>query len=189
MVFGFTSLVASAQTPSISIRGREFFLNLPTQMQLAIQKLNPKFTAWNSGDYTQNVRNEVIESKDPRRAPFALILDVNHDGIPDLILDGHDDQAAILMCVYSADKAFKAIEIRRDALFQPKSVDNYYDGKLDPGIPYFIWPPNKKAAASNRYTFSIGYPQAIDKDGNEGCDPSILDFKFTRGKFIERSAQ
>ena len=176
------------ESPSISITNNQFDLHLPKDMSKALKKLNNRFTAWKTTDYASYVRKEVLSSHDLRRAPFALVFDINRDGILDVVIDGHDDKSAILICIYSTPKGFTAVELINSELFSPKSIENYDDGKQDFGIPYFLWPPNLTADKPQPSTFSVAYPQPLDKFGKECGDASLIDYSFKNGSIVEETA-
>ena len=63
---------ARGEGPSIKYQGNEIILTLPTEMEAAVERCNPQFKTWESGDYTATVRDTVRCAANPKQAPFVF---------------------------------------------------------------------------------------------------------------------
>lgn len=146
------------------------------QMAAILKNCYPKFMVWRTQDYTSTVQQDAVRK---RRLPYALELDVNGDRKIDLILDGHDDQQNVLLCLLSKSYGYNGVVIRTGNLVDPKKLENSNDGKKEIGLNYYLW-PNKK-----RTGFTLAFPQQSDSEGNLLKDGAMIDYIFKNGAFHE----
>ena len=146
------------------------------QMEAALKTFNPKFVPWKTSDYTTTVQRDAVEHK--RRA-YALGLDLNGDQEEDLILDGHDDQHNILVCLLSSPNGYDVVVIREMDLPDPKKLENRNDGRNEIGLNYYLWPHK------NGKGFTLAYPQQSDSEGRLLRDGAMIDYTFVNGQFHE----
>jgi hypothetical protein len=178
-------LIQQNEQPIISYKDGNWELVIPKKMHSAIQKTCPKFILWKTSDYTDKILKSLIDDHDSRRAPFALIVDVNKDGILDVILDGHDDKDSLLICVLSEGKVFKTVIITKEQLINPKDIENINLGKKEYGINYFLWLPQDDSKKDKSYSpaFIIAFPQQTDSQGELLRDGDIVNYYFENGVF------
>jgi hypothetical protein len=156
---------------------------LPEKMKAAIRKFNPNFKTWTSNDYTPLIANEF-------HPPFALIVDANRDGALDIILDGHDNQTAILIGVVSYKGDYKVISIREGALEDPKTIKNLFGESCDRkefGLNYYLMATSGDSIRDGaRVIFEVHFPQQCDEGSNLG---GISEYGYKNGKFIHISSE
>ncbi|HKX28164.1 MAG TPA: hypothetical protein VJ302_10750 [Blastocatellia bacterium] len=155
-------------------------LVLPEKMKAAVNKFNPKFAVWRLQDYAPQIARGDQYAKPASCAPFAVIVDVNKDGILDVILDGHDDQKKLLIGVVSDKQGYRVIKIYEDELIAPKTIKNSFDGKQEFGLGYYLINGDGR-----RVIFEIHTPQQSDAKGELLTDGSITEYSYKKGKFIE----
>jgi hypothetical protein len=177
----FSPLVSSElNVPGIIEKDGIHQLLLPLEMEKALKEYNPNFKLWESTDYTPMIRNDDYSRY---RAPFALILDVNKDGILDVIIDGHVDGNSSIVCIISEKRSFTTIQV--DSWYtveDPLKLENYHDGKKEYGLNYYLWfAPNQ--SKDPFLIFSIGIPQQIDPAGELINDGGFIDYYFVDGEF------
>jgi hypothetical protein len=146
------------------------------KMKAALRESNPQFATWGTQDYSPTVQRDALERNRP---PYALILDVNEDKKNDVVLDGHDKENNLLICLLSSTKGYEVIIIRRTALLNPKELENLNDGVKEMGLNYFLWPIKKGTG------FTLAYPQQSDSDGHLLNDVAMIDYIFKDGEFHE----
>jgi hypothetical protein len=106
----------------------------PQKMKKAIEAFNPDFEMWKIEDYTPKVVNDDPQKDNPRKLPFALIVDANKDNMPDVILDGHDKEKFLLIGVISEKDDYRVLLIQEKTLyFYPKKMENTFEGKNEYG--------------------------------------------------------
>jgi len=166
---------------------------LPEKMKAAINKFNPGFKIWTLNDYSPQIAKDdsYYPKDDPFRAPFALIVDANKDGVFDVILDGHDNQKAILLGVVSNKEDYKALGIWERELVDPKTIKNIFH---DPckneefGLPYYMVANTKSGTRSRdgqRMVFEIHWPQqCAPNDPGRTTDGAIHGYIYKNGKFV-----
>ncbi len=170
----FFTLVSICCVMASTTFAKELIIN--KKMSTTLKKFNPQFVAWETQDYTPTVQKDAVGKK---RHPYALNLDVNGDKKSDLILNGHDDQHNILLCLLSNPKGYDVVVIREHDLMEPKEIENWNDGEKEIGLNYYLW-PHKKGTG-----FTLAYPQQIDSEGNLLKDGAMIDYIFKDGKFHE----
>jgi hypothetical protein len=152
---------------------------LPEQMKEAINQFNPKFAVWQIGDYAPKIANDDQYRNQARIAPFAVIVDINKDGILDVILDGHDHRKALLIGVISNKGAYRVISIDEKTLVAPKTVKNSFEGKVEFGLGYYL------SAGYERVVFQVINPQQSDANGELLNDGGLFKYTYKNGKFVE----
>lgn len=173
------------EKPVISFKDDNYILLLPKKMQSVIKKNYPNFVLWETSDYTNKIVNRLKKDKDFKRAPFALIADVNKDGILDVILDGHDNKSSLLICVLSQGNNYKTVLISDDELINPKTIENVNDGIKENGNNYFLWLPSENIIKNQTPVpvFTVAFPQQTDSQGELLRDGDIVDYYFENGVF------
>jgi len=87
---------------------------MPTEMEQAVLDSMPGFRTWPDSMYAPGLRRAFRYGE--HAAPFALILDLNHDGFEDVVLDGRDRRGRVMVLVISRGNSYRAIEAgRRDS--------------------------------------------------------------------------
>ena len=157
---------------------------LPPKMKKAIEAFNPDFEMWKIEDYTPKVVNDDPQKDNPKKLPFALIVDANKDNIPDVILDGHDDKKALLIGVISKDDEYRVLIIEKKKLVNPRTIENMFEGKKEYGLSYFLWTlETRKEMQEKNEVFMIGYPQQTTADGELLNDGSFAIYSYFNNKF------
>ena len=182
-----------AWPPVIRQVNGEAILELSPEMESALQRFNPDFKLWKSSDYSISVRIALTSDSSHRRASFALAVDANKDGMPDIILDGHDDRHCLLLCLLSQGKEYIAETLDSSALIAPTDIVSFDNGEQTRGLCYHLsptceWSSEDHFDPKRTFVFQIVYPQQSDSAGNvlnEGGSVSYYfeDGKFTRGNF------
>ena len=176
------SFAASSQSPVI--KKDQGIIVLPPKMKKAIEGSNPDFVMWKLEDYTPTILNEDHQKDNRRKLPFALIVDANEDNIPDVILDGHDNERALLIAVISKDDEYRALIIEEKKLVSPRTIENMFEGKKEYGLSYFLWTlETGKETKEKNEVFMIGYPQQTTADGELLNDGSFAIYSYFNGKF------
>jgi len=176
------SFAASSQSPVI--KKDQGIIVLPQKMKKAIQGFNPDFEMWKLEDYTPTILNEDHEEDNPRKLPFALIVDANKDKIPDVILDGHDKERALLIAVISENDEYRVLIIDEKKLVSPGTIENMFEGKKEYGLSYYLWTLKETPETKERNeVFMIGYPQQTTADGELLNDGSFITYRYFNGKF------
>lgn len=86
-------------------------LVMPTEMERAVLDSMPGFRTWPDSMYAPELRRAFRYGE--HAAPFALILDLNHDGFEDVVLDGRDRRGRVMVLVISRGNRYRAIEAGR----------------------------------------------------------------------------
>lgn len=170
--------------PIIKYIHGEYILNLPSKMESALTKFNPSFIHWKTKDYTSKILSDIKKEDIPYRAPFALIVDVNKDGKPDVILDGHDNNKAMLICILSGQTEYNVLLIDEYPKSPPNEIANYNDGKREYGLNYYLW-INEQNKDNDTAIFTKAIPQQSDAKGNLLNDGAMIDYFFRDGDFIK----
>jgi hypothetical protein len=181
----FASVAAVAAEPVIKKQGPDWTLELPENMQKAIRSFNSDFRPWEMKDYTPRIRDSYKKS-DPKESPFALIVDANQDGRPDVIVDGHDKKLDLLIGVVSDQDRYRVHVIRENVLSDPRTLEKWNDRKKETGLNYYLW-LNKSGtdAKIKSLIFKVGYPQVEFEDGT-ATDGAIVDYFYENGEFKEQ---
>jgi hypothetical protein len=157
---------------------------LPQKMKTAIEAFNPDFEMWKLEDYAPTILNEDHQKDSPQKLPFALIVDANKDNVPDVILDGHDKEKALLIGVISNNDAYQVLTIEEKKLVSPRTIQNMFEGKKEYGLSYFLWTLEKgKETKEKNEVFMIGYPQQTTADGKLLNDGAFLIYLYLNKKF------
>ena len=135
--FTACSIAGSNQAPVI--KKDQGIIVLPPKMKKAIENFNPDFEMWKIEDYTPKVVNDDHQKDNPRKLPFALIVDANKDNIHDVILDGHDKKKALLIGVISENDEYRILLIDKRTLYNPRTIQNMFEGKKESGLVYYLW--------------------------------------------------
>jgi len=139
---------------------------------------------WKFEDYTPQVVNDDHQKDNPRKLPFALIVDANKDNIPDVILDGHDKKKALLIGVISEKDEYRVLLIDKRKLYNPRTIENMFEGKKEYGLVYYLWSlEDRKAAKENNAVFVVAYPQQTTADGTLLTEGYIMEYRYSNGKF------
>jgi hypothetical protein len=162
-----------------------YILNLPEGMKSALSKFNPDFEEWKTKDYTSAVLEDVKKDGNPKRAPFAIIIDANRDDIPDIVIDGHDKNNSLLICILSDKENFEVLVIEKNAFCIPSEIESFFDGKKQTGLNYFLWPSELDGISDSSvsYIFTLGFPQQTNADAALLNDGGIIDYYFENGSF------
>ena len=183
----FVSLIAcsfdgSNQSPVIN--KDQGIIVLPQKMKKAIEAFNPDFEMWKFEDYTPPVVNDDHEKDNPRKLPFALIVDANKDNIPDVILDGHDKEKALLIGVISENDEYRVLLIDKRKLYNPRTIENMFEGKKEYGLVYYLWSlEDRKEAREENAVFVVAYPQQTTANGELLTEGYIMEYRYSNGKF------
>jgi hypothetical protein len=176
------SFAASSQSPVI--KKDQGIIVLPPKMKKAIEGSNPDFVMWKLEDYTPTILNEDHQKDNRRKLPFALIVDANEDNIPDVILDGHDNERALLIAVISKDDEYRVLIIEEKKLVSPRTIENMFEGKKEYGLSYFLWTlEGRKGPKERNEVFMIGYPQQTTADGELLNRGTFLIYTYFNEKF------
>ena len=176
------SFAASSQFPVI--KKDQGIIVLPQKMKKAIQGFNPDFEMWKLEDYTPTILNEDHQKDNPKKLPFALIVDANKDNMPDVILDGHDKEKALLIGVISEKDEYRVLIIEEKRLVSPRTIENMFEGKKEYGLSYFLWTlETSKEIKEKNEIFMIGYPQQTTADGELLNDGSFAIYSYFNEKF------
>ena len=111
-------------------------------------------------------------------------MDVNKDGKLDVILDGHDNNQAMLICIISSNTKYNVLLIDEYPKLIPREIENYTDGEKEYGLNYYLW-INQQNKENDFAIFTKAIPQQSDKKGNLINDGVMIDYYFKNGKFIE----
>ena len=177
--FVIATEAAIAAEPVIKKQGSNWTLELPENIQKAIRDFNPEFRPWELKDYSPRIRKEYKKAA-PMESPFALIVDANHDGKADVIIDGHDKKRDLLVAVVSDHDQYKVHIIKEDKLSDPKTIENWNEKKKEKGLNYYLWLSKNGASV-----FQVGYPQVEFEDGT-AADGALVEYLYENGGFKEK---
>ena len=176
------TLAESNQPPVI--KKNQGIIVLPQKMKKAIENLDSDFEMWKLEDYTPTIMNEDHQTDNPKKLPFALIVDANKDNMPDVILDGHDKEKALLIGVISEKDEYRVLIIEEKRLVSPRTIENMFEGKKEYGLSYFLWTlETSKEIKEKNEIFMIGYPQQTTADGELLNDGSFAIYSYFNEKF------
>jgi len=177
-----SSCADSNQSPVI--KKDQGIIVLPQKMKKAIKNFNPDFEMWKLEDYSPTILNDDHQKDNPRKLPFALIVDANKDNIPDVILDGHDKEKALLIGVISENDEYRVLIIDKRKLYNPRTIENIFEGKKEYGLVYYLWIlEHRKQAKEKNAVFMVAYPQQTTADGALVTEGYILEYRYSNGKF------
>ena len=180
---------AQVQLPTISREGGNFVLTLSGEMESALQRFKPGFKTWESADYSINAHKLLRVDSLQLRTPFALIIDANKDGKPDVILDGHDDSNCLLLCLLSNKEGYIVDVLHTSDLVVPSEIVSFEEGVKDSGLCYVFsstceWTTEEHFDPHKTFVFQIVYPQRADSAGHLAYDGGSVSYYFENGKFI-----
>ncbi|GEM_PF-2832011 len=176
----------SAGGPVVSVENGAEKLSMPPPMEAALKAFNPEFRTWETSDFTPTVRSGGRKAR--VQAVFALVLDVNGDGVPDAIVDGRDGREALLLGLISAkDGSYRALKLRGRPLEDPAASVHFNDGVKETGLNYYLWPVQDPVPGGP--VFTIGIPQETDAGGGLLKDGGMIDYVFEGGGFREEAGE
>lgn len=174
-----TDACAQSDNLTLSRKGGRIILNIPVEMEAAIQKSVPGFRHWKFNDYLPRIKIEFKGNE----SPFAVIGDFNHDGVADAILDGADTKRSLVIAVISDDQAYRVQILEEYDRVEPESIKDVENGKIMTGLNSFLVfnPKNKKDDPS--YIFDLYYMQIETPNGGLS-DPAIITYSFRNGSVV-----
>jgi hypothetical protein len=179
------SFFGSNQAPVI--KKDQGIIVLSYKMKKAIEAFNPDFEMWKLEDYTPQVVNEDHQKDNPKKLPFALIVDANKDSIPDVILDGHDKERALLIGVISEKDEYLVLLIDQKKLYRPRTIQNMFEGKREYGLCYYLWTlDRRKQTEGKNEVFMVAYPQQTTTNGELVTEGYFFAYRYSKGKFQVR---
>jgi len=179
-----TALSFAAYKQSPVINKDQGIIVLPSKMKKAIEAFNPNFEMWRLEDYTPTIVDEDHQKDNPWKLPFALIVDANKDSIHDVILDGHDNEKALLIGLISTNDEYRVLIIEEKKLVSPRTIENMFEGKREYGLSYFLWTlEERKEAKGKNEIFMVAYPQQTTADGELLNDGIFLVYSYFNEKF------
>ena len=178
-----SAISAEANSPVIVRKGETYELVLPPAIKKTLAQFNSRFKTWQATDYALEVRHGGHQEKFNNRAPFALITDINGDGITDLILDGHDDKKNLLLGIVSKASKYTVTVIRESDRGDPQTLNNEFEGKKQKGLAYYLWLEEKREPGMP--LFSLAWPQQTSRSGKLLGDGGVVQYHFKNGKFEE----
>jgi hypothetical protein len=98
-----------AAAPVVEKRGTTHVLVLPPAMEAALKAYDPNFAPFPESHFDPESINGYPYGA--KQAPFAVVGDMNGDGVPDAVIAGRGSRRAVLVCVMSEGKGFRAFEI------------------------------------------------------------------------------
>ena len=157
-------------------------LVIPDDMQTAIDKIAPGFEVWNRADYLPR----LLTDSNLRELPFAVILDINNDGVTDLVVDGRDGKNCLVLAIVSNQSGYAAKVVRSDALFDPKTIEDCEGGRVARGLNRFLQ-PNLHQSVEAPWVFTLNYAQVSNCQGEPLNDGAIVNYEFVNGEFVENA--
>ncbi len=191
LALALQALQSDAQVLSPVIRqvNGQAVLDLPGEMANALQRFNPEFKTWKQSEYSVQAPPAPIKDSAGDQAPFALILDANKDGVPDVILDGHDRHRCLLLCVLSRGKHYSVATLDSSALISPADQVSYDEGKKVIGLRYILspvcqWTSQDPFDPKHTFVFQVVYPQESDSLGKVLGNGGSISYFFEHGVFV-----
>lgn len=111
LVVSVCACITKSHNPVIKKVKGEYVVVLPKVMREDLQEYDASFTTWNQNDYIPSLLKYYKFST--KQIPSAVIGDLNGDEILDVVLQGHNKNNDLLICVLSNGKNFKVAEIRK----------------------------------------------------------------------------
>jgi hypothetical protein len=187
-IVGLTACFFAESNQEPVIKKDQGIIVLPPKMKKAIKAFNPDFVLWKTEDYTRKVVNDDPQKDNPKKLPFALIVDANKDNIPDVILDGHDKEKFLLIGVISEKDDYRVLLIQERTLhFYPRKMENTFEGKNEYGLPYYLFTlEGTRAAKEDNAVFMVIYPQQTRADHTVIGEGGLSEFRYSNGKFQVR---
>lgn len=190
LLFIFVYMLSSCQSlftnkpnkPVIKVINDQYTIVLPNKIKKAIKNYNQQFTLWETKDYAPSIRKLILKENNDKIAPFGIIIDINNDGILDVILDGHDKKNVLLIAVISQLNDYNVINIRNYGIVDPSTIINYNEGREENGLHYFFTVANER---NDDFIFSSMFPQRTNAKGELLNDGGWIEFYFRNGRFEE----
>jgi len=157
-------------------------LVIPNEMQTAIDKIAPGFEPWKLADYLPR----LLTGSNPNEVPFAVILDINNDGVTDLVVDGCDGKNCLVLAIVSNQPGYVAKAVRSDAFFDPKTIEDCEGGRVARGLNRVLQ-PNPHQSADAPWVFTLNYAQVGNCQGELLNDGAIVRYEFINGEFVENA--
>lgn len=160
-----------------------------------LAKFDPQFQVWLSEDYLPQIYTLDFEQEPPSpaklqiRAPFALVMDFNHDHKQDLVLHGHNSTQERFLALVSTPTGYKVQIVQEWEISDQMGVldSKVYDwdqGRKSHGLPCYL-----EKTDSKEWDFAITCAQLMDSTGNIQDDPIWTDYRFKKGKWISHEAE
>ncbi len=166
--------------------GDALILIMPAEVSAAISKVAPDFSPWQLKDYLPRVQEEFGKIQ-KGVAPFAIIVDINHDGLKDLVVEGHTPKEAFTIAVLSTRNGYVAHILNKWGKVNPidtKDVDE--KGKVSSGLNSYLDINKYTRSKKSTYIFEIIYIQIQTPDGGLS-DPAVIEYYLKNGKFIKKT--
>lgn len=141
------SIQAAPLGPMIIMIGNEYGIYLTDDMTSVLNDYDPEFTHWRPGDYIAQIAENYRYS--PCQAPFAVVGDLNGDGVPDAVIDGHDRKQSRLLCVLSQCGTFTVMEISRSRYANPGKLAFDVGSHKEYGISRYMTLINRQTIQSS----------------------------------------
>jgi hypothetical protein len=181
-------VVAEGATPPIEDAEATVFVDdrgnlvIPADMRTALETSLPGFQHWQAADYREGHRDiKADQSARGIIAPFAIVLDLNRDGREDLVIDGHDENSSILVCVvsnktgYSANKVY-GVKPKEN----PAAITSWEQGEIGVGLNRFFSLP--EAIDENGIVFSVNHLRPTGIIGAQPPEISSLNILFVNDR-------
>ncbi len=188
-LFAAISMGAGAE-PLLHIAGAgiDRALKMPERVKGAIAEVAPGFTPWKMSDYLPRIRDEYKGAR-PNEAPFAVVTDINDDGINDLVVEGYTQNKVVMIAVISSAKGYVAKIVESMDRYDPSEImDVGEKGKVSRGLNHYLLFNEKLKSQNKTYSFSLLYIQVKDANGDLS-DVSLTYYYYKKGKFISESIE
>lgn len=173
---------STSQIPKIVGIGPSEKLVMPAAMGDAIHKVAPGFVPWQMKDYLPRIR-QTLRSSAALAVPFAVISDINGDGVQDLVVDGHAKDQYVTVAVLSSANGYVAQIIDQgDLLLPADNRDVGEDGKISTGLNRFLSFSGDVKSHDRSYAFEVDYAQIQTPDGSV-TDVGMQEYYYRKGKF------
>lgn len=187
---GFGSAGVGAEPLPFKIAGKGVMrsLTISEEAMDAIQKIAPGFKAWKMKDYLPRIQEQLPASQ-ASSAPFAVISDINFDGINDLVVDGATQKKSMTIVVLSSQQGYRAQVIESYSRLNPKDVQDVDEGgKVTCGLNRFISFEKESKLSDKSYAFTVSYAQVESPEGGVS-DVAVVTYYFRKGKFISEAIE
>ncbi len=190
MLVGIGCSEAGANPLLLQITGKGAMqsLSMPNEIVKAISKVAPGFMPWKMKDYLPRVQ-EQFPGAQPSYAPFAVITDINHDGVNDLVVDGSTRKKSMTIVVLSSKQGYKAQIVESYTRMKPEDVQDVDEnGKISSGLNRFLSFEDAQRSSDKSYAFTVNYAQIETPDGGLS-DVAVVTYYFRKGKFISETSE
>lgn len=92
---------------------------LPEKMHEALDRYDANFEVWDIEDYLPTVAEWYKFTT--KQALSKVVGDFNWDRKQDVVLQGHNDQHDLLICILSEGDGYRILEIKKELLSDPKT--------------------------------------------------------------------